>query len=280
MMKRLPLHAIGSYPALALGLFFLGPLALMLGVSFFERDPMAFFNPAFQFDNYAKFTSNRVMTTISRSVVQAGVAAALVVSLAFVTLYFVSNLSRRWQTAWILLMLSLLCLSEVIIGFAWAIVFSEPSGIPKLLNVLGLWDAPRSLSPNFWAVQVGLVNIGFSVVGLMFYPQFAGRDRSIEEAARTLGTAPIHVFRKVLLPIYAPSLLTGFLTMFVYYLGVYVMPVMLGKPQDWNMTVLITDTAIQQFNLPLGAALSVGMMVLSALALSIVWGINAWRARS
>ena len=35
-----------------LGIFFLGPLVLMLVVNFFERDPMAFFNPAFQFENY------------------------------------------------------------------------------------------------------------------------------------------------------------------------------------------------------------------------------------
>lgn len=278
MNARLPIHLIGVFPALFLAIFFIGPLSLMLGVSFFERDPMAFFNPAFQFENYQKFTSKRVLTTIWRSVLQAGVAAGLVVSIAFTTILFVSDLTRRWQKFWILLLLSLLCLSEVIIGFAWAIVFSEPSGIPKLLNQLGLWDNPRSLSPSFWAVQTGMISIGFAVVGLLIYPQLAGRDRSIEEAARTLGTPPFYVFWKVLLPNYGPTVLTGFLTMFVYYLGVYVMPVMLGKPQDWNMTVLITDTAIQQFNLPLGAALSVGMMVMTAVALTIVWCVNLWRA--
>ena len=280
MIRALPKHLPGVYPALGLGIFFLGPLVLMLVVSFFERDPMAFFNPAFQFENYEKFGSKRVMTTLWRSILQAGTASVLVVSIAFTTVLFVTDLGRRWQTFWILLLLSLLCLSEVIMGFAWAIVFSEPSGIPKLLNTLGLWDNPRSLSPSFWAVQVGLISIGFSVVGLLIYPQLAGRDRSIEEAARTLGTPPFLVFWKVLLPNYGPTFLTAFLTMYVYYLGVYVMPVMLGKPQDWNMTVLITDTAVQQFNLPLGAALSVGMMVMSALALGLVWGVNAWRSRT
>ena len=114
----------------------------------------------------------------------------------------------------------------------------------------------------------------------MIYPQLAGRDRTIEEAARTLGTPPLKMFWKVLLPLYAPTYLIAFLTMFVYYLGVYVMPVMLGTPQDWNMTVLITDTAIQQFNLPLGAALSIGMMAMSGLALGVVWAITIWRAKS
>ena len=280
-MNRRPFHHLmGIYPAFILGIFFIGPLLLMLGVSFFERDPMAFFNPAFQFDNYEKFTSKRVLTTISRSLTQAGLAAILVSSLAFASMLVVSDLSRRWQQFWILLLLSLLCLSEVIIGFAWAIMLSEPSGIPKLLYILGLWDNPRSLSPSFWAVQLGLINIGFSVVALMIFPQLSGRDRTIEEAARTLGTPPLKIFFKVLLPIYAPTYLIAFLTMFVYYLGVYVMPVMLGKPQDWNMTVLITDTAIQQFNLPLGAALSIGMMILSVIALSLVWAIRYWRSRS
>ena len=280
MIKAPTSHFIGIYPTLALCLFFIGPLFLMLGVSFFERDATAFFNPAFQFDNYEKFASKRVLTTISRSLIQASVAAFLVSLLAFVTMLFVSDLSKRWQTFWVVLLLSLLCLSEVVIGFSWAIMFSEPSGIPKLLQALGLWDDPRSLSPGFWALQIGLINIGFSIVGLIVYPQLAGRDRTLEEAARTLGTPPLKIFRKVVLPIYAPTCLIAFLTMFVYYLGAYVLPVMLGTPQDWNMTVLITDTAIRQFNLPLGAALSIGMMALSAVALGLVWAITIWREKA
>ena len=280
MIKASVPHFIGIYPAFVLGLFFIGPLFLMLGVSFFERDTTAFFNPAFQFGNYEKFASKRVLTTISRSLIQASVAAFMTSSLAFVTMLFVSDLSKRWQTFWIVLLLSLLCLSEVVIGFSWAIMFSEPSGIPKLLQALGLWDDPRSLSPGFWALQIGLINIGFSIVGLIVYPQLAGRDRTLEEAARTLGTPPLKIFRKVVLPIYAPTCLIAFLTMFVYYLGAYVLPVMLGTPQDWNMTVLITDTAIRQFNLPLGAALSIGMMALSAAAFGLVWAIMIWRTKA
>ena len=77
-MRRFQAHFVGGYPAILLGLFFIGPLALMLGVSFFERDPMAFFNPAFQFENYEKFTSKRVIVTTIRSLTQASMAAALV----------------------------------------------------------------------------------------------------------------------------------------------------------------------------------------------------------
>ena len=77
MTKSLSSHFIGIYPAFILFLFFIGPLFLMLGVSFFERDATVFFNPAFQFDNYEKFASKRVLATISRSLIQASVAAFL-----------------------------------------------------------------------------------------------------------------------------------------------------------------------------------------------------------
>jgi len=274
MIRPVFRHVSGLLPALALGIFFLGPLMMIVVVSFFERDPMAFFVPAFQFENYAKLTSNHILTTTWRSILQASTAASIVVTIAFLTVLFVTDLARGWQRFWILLLLSLLCLSEVIIGFAWGIVFSEPSGIPKLLNTLGMWDNPRSLSPNFWAVQTGLVSIGFAVVGLLIYPQLANRDRSLEEAARTLGTPPMAVFWRIVLPNYGPTLMTAFVTMYVYYLGVYVLPVMLGKPQDWNLTVLITDTAVRKFNMPLGAAISVGMMLMSACALGLIWLLN------
>jgi putative spermidine/putrescine transport system permease protein len=172
---------------------------------------------------------------------------------------------RRWQLFWVILLLSLMCLSEVIIGFAWLILFSESSGIPKFLGWMGLWDNPRSLSPSFGAMLIGFITLGFSLVALMFYPQMAQRDRSIEEAALTLGTPPARVFSKVVLPNFMPAIVSSVVTMFVYFLGVFVMPTMLGRPQDWNMTVIITDKAVGDANMPLGAALSVIMLLFTLL---------------
>jgi putative spermidine/putrescine transport system permease protein len=108
----------------------------------------------------------------------------------------------------------------------------------------------------------------------------AQRDRSIEEAARTLGTSPARVFTKVVLPNYRTGIIGAVVTMFVYFLGVFVMPTMLGRPQDWNMTVIITDKAVGDANMPLGAALSVIMLLFTLLIIGALMFASRKERRS
>ncbi|MBU2942904.1 ABC transporter permease [Shimia thalassica] len=265
MKRSLVPYLIGLFPLAMMVVFFLAPLAFMIVVSFYERDPLGFYKVSFVWDNYAKFFSSFYYTISMRSLWSASLGALVVVLLAFPAMYIIVDMHRRWQLFWVILLLSLMCLSEVIIGFAWLILFSESSGIPKFLGWMGLWDNPRSLSPSFGAMLIGFITLGFSLVALMFYPQMAQRDRSIEEAALTLGTPPARVFSKVVLPNFMPAIVSSVVTMFVYFLGVFVMPTMLGRPQDWNMTVIITDKAVGDANMPLGAALSVIMLLFTLL---------------
>lgn len=265
MKRSLVPYLIGLFPLAMMVVFFLAPLAFMIVVSFYERDPLGFYKVSFVWDNYAKFFSSFYYTISMRSLWSASLVALVVVLLAFPAMYIIVDMHRRWQLFWVILLLSLMCLSEVIIGFAWLILFSESSGIPKFLGWVGLWENPRSLSPSFGAMLIGFITLGFSLVALMFYPQMAQRDRSIEEAALTLGTPPTRVFSKVVLPNFMPAIVSSVVTMFVYFLGVFVMPTMLGRPQDWNMTVIITDKAVGDANMPLGAALSVIMLLFTLL---------------
>ena len=252
-----------------LAIFFLGPLIFMVVVSFYQPDPMGFYKVDFVLENYAKFFTSFYFNVSTRSLWSSALGAALVVALAFPLVIAVSDLPRKWQQFWIILLLSLMCLSEVIIGFAWLNLMSQSAGVPAVLEWIGLWENPRSLSPSFGAMMIGLVFLGFSIVSLILYPSVARRDRSIEEAAVTLGTPPAMVFFKILLPTFRSSLASVTLTTFVYLLGVFVMPTMLGRPSDWTMTVIISDKAMGDANLPLGAALAVVMLIVTALILGL-----------
>jgi len=252
-----------------MAVFFVIPLIFMVIVSFYQPDPMGFYKVDFVWENYRKFFSSFYYTVSLRSLYSSALGAILVVAFSFPLVLFVSDLSRRLQLFWIILLLSLMCLSEVIIGFAWLILMSESAGIPRFLEWLGLWENPRSLSPSFGAMMIGLVFLGFSIVSLILYPSVSRRDRRLEEAAITLGTPPAMVFFKVLLPTFRTSLLSVTLTMFVYLLGVFVMPTMLGRPKDWTMTVIISDKALGDANLPLGAALAVVMLLVTVLVLFV-----------
>ncbi len=266
---------VGAAAFAIMAVFFVVPLFFMVVVSFYQPDPMGFYKVDFVWENYAKFFSSFYFKVSLRSLYSAALGAVLVVALAFPLVLAVSSLARKWQLFWIVLLLALMCLSEVIIGFAWLILMSESAGIPRFLEWVGVWADPRSLSPSFGAMMIGLVFLGFSIVSLILYPSVSRRDRSIEEAAVTLGTPPALVFFRVLIPTFRTSLISVTLTMFVYLLGVFVMPTMLGRPKDWTMTVIISDKAMGDANLPLGAALAVVMLIVTALVLLV----SAYAAR-
>ena len=50
---------------------------------------------------------------------------------------------------------------------------------------------------------------------------------------------------------------------FAFTLGTYLIPQILGRPQHWTLSVLITDEAVYHSNLPLAAAMAVFFMVVS-----------------
>jgi len=156
---------IGGLAFAVMAVFFVIPLLFMIVVSFYQPDPMGFYKEAFVWENYGKFFSSFYYTVSFRSITSSALGAVLVVALSFPLVLFVSDLSRRMQLFWIILLLSLMCLSEVIIGFAWLILMSESAGLPRLLEAVGLWDNPRSLSPSFGAMMIDVDRHGSGFAG-------------------------------------------------------------------------------------------------------------------
>mgnify|MGYP003286623493 CR=1 FL=1 len=65
------------------------------------------------------------------------------------------------------------------------------------------------------------------------------------------------------------ALLATFIMVFVFALGSYLLPQLLGRPQHWTLSVLITDQAIYQSNMPFAAAMAV-FLVLVTLSLVVL----------
>ena len=98
---------------------------------------------------------------------------------------------------------------------------------------------------------------------LLLYPPLSRLDPELPEAARTMGASPLRTFITVVVPLLRPSILAGLIMVFVFVLGAYLIPQILGRPQHWTLSVLITDQAIYQSNLPFAAALAVFLLAAS-----------------
>ncbi|MBP2312879.1 ABC transporter permease [Azospirillum soli] len=270
MIRRAPRtfaeHSPILFPALMLVVFFVIPFSLMIAVSVFRRVPGGFYEPDFVFSNYERFLTTFFGGVMSFSLGLAGLVAAVAVGIAFPFTYRLVRLPRPNQIRWLVFLLSILSLSEVIIGFAWSTLLSRTAGITNLFVALGLMAEPQSLSPSFGALLAGLVYQAFPYTVLVLYPALARFDPYLVEAARTLGASPLRAFFTVVVPALRNTIVATTIMVFVFALGSYLLPQLLGRPQHWTLSVLITDQAIYQSNMPFAAAMAV-FLVLVSLAL-------------
>jgi putative spermidine/putrescine transport system permease protein len=105
--------------------------------------------------------------------------------------------------------------------------------------------------------------LGFPYAVLVLYPALSRLDPEIPEAARMLGASPIRSFVNVVMPMMRNTITGALILVFVFTLGAYLLPQVLGRPQHWTLSVHITDQAIFQSNLPFAAAMAIFLMLVS-----------------
>jgi len=260
---RLREHAPAVYPAVVLFCFFVIPFGIMLAVSFFHRPEGGFYEVAFEFDNYAKLFTPFFGRVLVFSLGLSAAAAGFCVVLGFPFTYFLTRLNRRAQVVWLVFILSVLSLSEVIMGFAWSTLLSRTAGLSNLFVALGFMETAVSWTPGLGALMCGMCFLTFPYTVLMFYPSLSRVDREMVEAAATMGASPAYCFFSVTVGAMRDAIVSVFVMAFVFTLGAYLLPQILGRPQHWTLSVLITDQAMYRSNMPLAAAMAVFLMLVS-----------------
>jgi putative spermidine/putrescine transport system permease protein len=252
-----------AFPAAMLAVFFGVPFGIMVAISFFRRVQGGFYEPDFVLANYGRFLSVFFGSVLGFSLELAALVAVICVAIGTPFTYLLTRMPRRWQIGWLVGLLAILALSEVIIGFAWSTLLSRTAGITNLLAAVGLVREAWSLSPSFGAVLTGMVYQAFPYTVLVLFAPVSRLDPSIVEAARTLGASPVRAFFNLVIPTLRNAILATIILVFVFALGSYLLPQLLGRPQHWTLSVLITDQAIYQSNLPFAAAMAVFLVLIS-----------------
>lgn len=266
-----------AYPTLMLGVFYLAPFAIMVAVSFYHRVPDGFHVPAFELANYLKFFDPVFLSALGASLFLCAGVSAICVGLAMPFTYAVSGMDRRVQNPIVILMLCVLTLSEVILGFSWSVLLSRTAGVSNLLVFLGILDRPVSLYPHALSILAAMLHFCFPFAVLTIYPSVSRFDRSLPEAAATMGASPAKAFLTVVVPALKPTILSALVLVFVFALGAYLFPQMLGRPGDWTLSVLITDQAIYKSNVPFAAAMSVFLCLICLALIGAAARMSNWR---
>jgi putative spermidine/putrescine transport system permease protein len=263
-----------------LGVFFLGPLLTMLAASFYRRIPGGFYEPGFELVSYGRLFTELFLERAVFSLAICLLAGAVCVAVAFPFTYFLTRMRRRPQIVLLVLVLSALSLSEVIVGFSWSVVLGRAAGISNILVWLGVMNEAQSYQPGFLAVLLGLSYIAFPFCVLTLYPQLSRLDREVTEAAQTLGASPGRTFRTVVIPIMRPTIVAAFLLVFVFTLGSYLIPAILGRPEHWTVSVFISDQASFNANVPFASAMAMVLTLVSLVLVGVVLAVEAKTRRA
>ena len=116
--------------------------------------------------------------------------------------------------------------------------------------------------------------LAFPYTVLVLYPPLSRLDPALPEAAQTLGASPLKTFFTVIVGTLRNAMVAAFVMVFAFTLGVYLLPKILGRPRHWTLSVLITDQAIYQADMPMAAAMAIFFMLVSLLLVAFTMAIG------
>ncbi|CAN7692602.1 ABC transporter permease [Neorhizobium sp. LjRoot104] len=235
------------------GLFLALPLIVVAGVSINARQTLAFPPQGFSLSWYGQiFTNAEWRNALIASLTLAASSALLALLIALPLAWFLWRRIAPWANIFQLL------------GVA-------PFTLPPVITALGLltfwattgfygqpWTAVISHGIFFVTLPLVTLSLGFSAI-----------DRSLVEAAATMGADDRVVFRTVVLPLILPYLVSGYAFAFVLSLNEYIVAYMTVGFTMETLPIKIFN-ALRYGYTPTMAAVTVLFLVIAAVVFGLV----------
>jgi spermidine/putrescine transport system permease protein len=255
----------GCGPAAAVGYrFLLVPYSILFCYSFWSVSPLQVIVHSWSFDNYRELVHNPIYALVLfRSMRIAATVTLLALALGYPLAYCLIVLRDETQRP------------AVSIGDHSA-VGELPGARLRLENDPGQrWCAKRlpaifSLHPpsvgfflySPFAVILTLTHIYTPFTFLPIYASLEHIPRNLVEASHDLGASPLRTFWRVVFPLSIPGVLAGATFAFVLTLGDFLAPLLVGGPSGIMISNIVVSLFGAAYNWPLGAAISLCMLLL------------------
>ena len=250
-----------------LGVFFLLPLALMLGVSGAQRgvygglqdipDLAAYLRSGAFLDSYRQSFQTLYLGIAWRSLWMASVTTVVCLLVGFPVAYALAlHAPRRFKGLLLGLVVVPFWTSFLIRTYAWMFILRSEGLLNHLLLRGGLIARPLPLLYTGTAVLVGLVYGELPFMILPLYAALERLDRSLLEAAADLGAGRAAVLFRVTVPLAMPGIAAGGILVFVPSLGQFVVSDLLGGAHSMLLGNLVQNQFAVARNAPFGAALA------------------------
>ena len=233
----------------------------------------------FTLDNFAKMGTYTVVFT--RSFKLALIATAICVLIGYPVSYKMSKEGPRFQRLAMVLIMLPMWMNFLLRTYSWMAILENNGLLNQLFRKIGL----IALYNNIFGTDISFFRMintqGAVVLGMVYnylpfmilpiYSVIVKLDHSLIEAARDLGANSVQVFRRVILPLSLPGVLSGITMVFVPSVSTFAISTMLGGGTE----MLLGDLIERQFlggayNPQLGAAISLVMMIIVVICMAVM----------
>ena len=256
-----------------MALFVVAPIIMVVIYAFSSADG------GFTLSNFAKMGTYAVVFT--RSFKLAIIATIICLLIGYPVSYIMSKEGPRFQRIAMVLIMLPMWMNFLLRTYSWMSILENNGLLNQLFQKIGLIALYNNIfgtDLQFFrmmntqgAVVLGMVYNYLPFMILPIYSVIVKLDNSLIEAARDLGANSMNVFRRVILPLSLPGVLSGITMVFVPSVSTFAISKMLGGGTE----ILLGDLIEQQFlggayNPYLGSAISLVMMVIVVICMVVM----------
>lgn len=209
--------------------------------------------------------------TLWISIVVTALCAALSIPLA----QAIASAPPAWSKVMFALVLFPLWTSLLVRTVIWIIVLQKNGPVNSSLLFLGAIDQPLSLIYTRFSLYLAMVQVLLPMMVLSVLSVMRRIPQSYMRAALSLGAPWTVAWRRVQLPLIMPGILAGSAIVFVFALGYYITPVLVGGPTDQMISAHVAFYINTTLNWGMAAALSVQLLMILALGGLLFWSGRA-----
>jgi putrescine transport system permease protein len=270
--------------------FFLVPFCILLYISFVDMGADIHpFKPLWdaqagllklKYENYTSiFQSGEdggLMQTLyveayGRSIKYALSTAVLCLLIGYPFAYFIARSKPSVRPALLMMVMLPFWTSFLLRVYAWKGILADQGVVNSALLGLGLVQEPIQMLYTNVSLLVGMTYVYLPFMVLPLYANLVKMDVRFLEAAHDLGASPFLAFWLVTVPLSIPGIVAGFMLVFIPCLGEFVIPSLLGGPENLMIGRVVWDEMFASNNWPRASAIAVTMIALIIVPLAVYY---------
>jgi len=257
--------ALAPYALLAPGgawllVFFVVPMYYLAKMSL-EQGLFPLFSFEWAWSNFSDAVSSYHAQFV-RSLEYAGLATAIALLISYPLAYWIAFRGGRWKNLFLVLVIAPFFVTYLIRTLAWQTILSDGGIVVTVLKDVHILGPDGRLLATSAAVVAGITYNFLPFMVLPLYVSLEQVDHRLIEAAGDLYANRVVSFFRVTLPLSLPGVFAGVLLTFIPAMGDFISSQLLGGPDNLMVGNLIQEKFFAGQNWPLGAALTMALMVL------------------